>query len=389
MKGSIRPLLSILMLVVLATTLTFRIFIYGRRVFTVAATQQPSPIQTFNSTLLNFAAIDIGEEKSKLEIDQLLERNYDNERRTTGYTTWRRFNHYDANAKAKSKRDNKLLVMFKSPKFHHYWLDFRRNLQDWARKKVFQPNIMMELVQLVKVPIDGYNGFIGTNKYKSCAIVGNSGILLNKKYGNLIDDYEIVIRLNNARIKGFEKQVGTKTNISFVNSNVLHLCAKGGESCFCDPYGPNVPIVMYICQPVHFADYVMCNSSHEAPMLVTDPRFDVLCARIVKYYSVKRFVEEMGKTLDEWGPVHDGSLFHYSSGFQAVMLALGICDKVGMFGFGKSASTAHHYHTNQKAELRLHDYEAEYEFYHDLVKNPRAIPFVSDKFRFPPVVIYR
>ncbi|KAB2015210.1 hypothetical protein ERO13_D08G015066v2 [Gossypium hirsutum] len=216
MKGSIRPLLSILMLVVLATTLTFRIFIYGRRVFTVAATQQPSPIQTFNSTLLNFAAIDIGEEKSKLEIDQLLERNYDNERRTTGYTTWRRFNHYDANAKAKSKRDNKLL-----------------------------------------------------------------------------------------------------------------------------------------------------------------------------YYSVKRFVEEMGKTLDEWGPVHDGSLFHYSSGFQAVMLALGICDKVGMFGFGKSASTAHHYHTNQKAELRLHDYEAEYEFYHDLVKNPRAIPFVSDKFRFPPVVIYR
>ncbi|KAB2015209.1 hypothetical protein ES319_D08G009000v1 [Gossypium barbadense] len=272
MKGSIRPLLSILMLVVLATTLTFRIFIYGRRVFTVAATQQPSPIQTFNSTLLNFAAIDIGEEKSKLEIDQLLERNYDNERRTTGYTTWRRFNHYDANAKAKSKRDNKLL---------------------------------------------------------------------------------------------------------------------GGESCSCDPYGPNVPIVMYICQPVHFADYVMCNSSHEAPMLVTDPRFDVLCARIVKYYSVKRFVEEMGKTLDEWGPVHDGSLFHYSSGFQAVMLALGICDKVGMFGFGKSASTAHHYHTNQKAELRLHDYEAEYEFYHDLVKNPRAIPFVSDKFRFPPVVIYR
>ncbi|GMJ00826.1 glycosyltransferase 29A [Hibiscus trionum] len=382
MKGSIRPLISILFLIALATTLSCRIFI-GRRGQHTAAAELGSNralIQNFNSTLLKFAAIDIGEEKSKLEIDQLLELNFGSLGRYKAYAAWRRFNEHDV----KPRNSKGFSEMLRSPKFHRYWLDFRRNLQDWARKKMFQPDIMMDLVRLVKVPIDRSN-----RTYKSCAVVGNSGILLNSRHGKSIDDHEVVIRLNNARIEGFEKHVGSKTSISFVNSNVLHLCAMR-KGCLCHPYGYNVPIVMYICQPVHFVDYLLCNASHKAPLLVTDPRFDLLCARIGKYYSAKRFLEETaGKSLGEWGPTHDGSMFHYSSGLQAVMLALGICDRVSMFGFGKSTSAKHHYHTNQKGELRLHDYEAEYEFYRDLVKNPHAIPFISDEFKFPPVVIYQ
>ncbi|XWS71479.1 hypothetical protein CRYUN_Cryun03dG0141400 [Craigia yunnanensis] len=394
MKRSVRPLISILMLVALAATLSCRIAIRRGGVFTVSAglasTEvliQPPPIQIFNSTLLKFAATDIGVEKSKLEIEQLLEGNFASQGRHRTFATSRRFNHHDV--KARNSNGLPLPVMLKSPKFYRYWLDFRRNLQDWARKKKFQPDIMMDLVRLVKVPIDSQNGLMSSDKnYKSCAVVGNSGILLNSDHGKLIDGHEVVIRLNNARTERFEKNVGSKTSISFVNSNILHLCARR-EGCFCHPYGGNVPMVMYMCQPVHFMDYLVCNSSHKAPLLITDPRFDMLCARIVKYYSVKQFVEETGKPLSEWGSTHDGSMFHYSSGMQAVMLALGICDKVSIFGFGKSTSAKHHYHTNQKAELRLHDYEAEYVFYHDLVKNPQAIPFISDKFRFPPVVIYQ
>ncbi|XWS52870.1 hypothetical protein CRYUN_Cryun11dG0109500 [Craigia yunnanensis] len=383
MKRSVRPLISILMLVALAVTLSCRIAIRHCGVFTVSAELgstgvliQPPPIQNFNSTLLEFAAIDIGEEKSKLEIEQLLEGNFASQGRYKTFATWRSFNHHDV----KARNSNGLSVMLRSPKFYRYWLDFRRYLQDWERKKMFQPDIMMDLVRLVKIPIDSHNGLMSSDKkYKSCAIVGNSGILLNSDHGELIDGHEVVIRLNNARTERFEKNVGSKTSISFVNSNILHLCARR-EGCFCHPYGGNVPLVMYMCQPVHFMDFLVCNSSHKAPLVITDPRFDVLCSRIVKYYSVKRFVEDTGKPLGEWGSTHDGAMFHYSSGLQAVILALGICDKVSIFGFGKSTSAKHHYHTNQKAELRLHDYEAEYVFYHDLVKNPHAIPFISDKF---------
>ncbi|PKI53674.1 hypothetical protein CRG98_025915 [Punica granatum] len=247
---------------------------------------------------------------------------------------------------------------------------------------------MSDLVRQVKHPIDRHYGLpVSERKYSSCAVVGNSGILLKSNYGKLIDSHEAVIRLNNARVSSFEGNVGSKTTISFVNSNILQLCSRR-QGCFCHPYGADVPILMYICQAVHFLDYTVCNSSHKSPLLVTDPRFDVLCARIAKYYSLKRFVMVTGKQLEGWAKVHDGRNFHYSSGMQAIMLALGICDKVSVFGFGKSGSAKHHYHTNQKGELHLHDYEAEYDLYHDLMERPQAVPFISEKFEFPPMVMY-
>ncbi|KAJ9188687.1 hypothetical protein P3X46_000058 [Hevea brasiliensis] len=395
MKRSVRPLFSILLLIVFAITLGCRILLrrggsgggggggFSSIELGPNVLVQTPPIPVFNSTLLKYAAIDIGEAQAKQEIEQLLEGNFASQGTYRTIATWRRFNHHDV--RASSSRGFPVM----SPQFYRYWLNFRRVLHDWARAKRYQPDIMNELVGLVKNPIDAHDGLMGSNKkYSSCAVVGNSGILLQKHYGELIDGHEVVIRLNNARTNGFEQHVGSKTNISFVNSNILHPCA-GRLGCFCHPYGPNVPMVMYICQPVHFLDYTICNLSHKAPLIVTDPRFDMLCARIVKYYSLKRFVAETGKSLDEWSAAHDGLMFHYSSGFQAVMLAAGICDKVSVFGFGKSTLAKHHYHTNQKGELKLHDYEAEYDFYHDLVNTPHIIPFISDKFKFPPVVIYQ
>lgn len=387
MKWSVRPLFSVLLLIIFAATLTSRNVV--RRSIGSAELDdnivvvQIAPRPVLNATLLKYASTDIGEAQSKLEIEQLLEGNFGSLGRYKTFATWRRFNHRDIRARTSPP------LLLRSPNFYRYWLDFRRTLQHWVRNKRFQPEIMSELVKLVKLPIDIHNGLVGLdNRFLSCAVVGNSGILLKNDYGDLIDNHEIVIRLNNAKTEGYERKVGSKTSISFVNSNILHLCARR-EACFCHPYGANVPIVMYVCQPMHFLDYTVCNSSHKAPLLVTDARFDVLCARIVKYYSLKRFVEVTGKSLEEWGSEHDGSMFHYSSGMQAIMLALGICEKVSVFGFGKSDSAKHHYHTNQKAELHLHDYEAEYAFYHDLVQRPQVIPFISDDFKIPPVVLYQ
>ncbi|KAG0487993.1 hypothetical protein HPP92_006804 [Vanilla planifolia] len=248
---------------------------------------------------------------------------------------------------------------------------------------------MSDLVELVKRPLDRHKGLPDTGRrYASCAVVGNSGILLQNDHGHLIDGHDLVIRLNNANTHGYQRHVGSKTGISFVNSNILHLCSRR-QGCFCHPYGVDVPIVMYICQAVHFVDYTICNSPHRAPLLITDIRFDMLCTRIVKYYSLKRFVVETGKPPEDWPKFHDEKMFHYSSGMQAVMLALGICDQVSVFGFGKSADAKHHYHTKQKEELDLHDYEAEYAFYRDLVQRPEVIPFFNESgINLPPIVLY-
>ena len=51
---------------------------------------------------------------------------------------------------------------------------------------------------------------------QSVAVVGNSGKLKNEEYGEVIDSYDIVIRCNLARVEGYEKSVGAKTDFRFI-----------------------------------------------------------------------------------------------------------------------------------------------------------------------------
>jgi len=56
----------------------------------------------------------------------------------------------------------------------------------------------------------------------SCALVGNSGNLLDQENGNIIDSHDFVIRCNEARTEGYEKYTGSKTDIRIVNSHMFH-----------------------------------------------------------------------------------------------------------------------------------------------------------------------
>tara|TARA_Y100001963_G_scaffold143915_1_gene215391 strand:- start:1105 stop:1770 length:666 start_codon:yes stop_codon:yes gene_type:complete len=52
-----------------------------------------------------------------------------------------------------------------------------------------------------------------SKKNPKVIIVGNNPILLEKNYGEFIDSYDIVIRINRCTTKGLEKHTGTKTDI--------------------------------------------------------------------------------------------------------------------------------------------------------------------------------
>ncbi|XP_051925911.1 CMP-N-acetylneuraminate-beta-galactosamide-alpha-2,3-sialyltransferase 1-like isoform X2 [Hippocampus zosterae] len=49
------------------------------------------------------------------------------------------------------------------------------------------------------------------DRCRTCAVVGNSGNLKGSHYGPLIDQHNIVIRMNHGHTKGYESDVGTKT----------------------------------------------------------------------------------------------------------------------------------------------------------------------------------
>ncbi|XP_033097219.1 CMP-N-acetylneuraminate-poly-alpha-2,8-sialyltransferase-like [Anneissia japonica] len=65
-------------------------------------------------------------------------------------------------------------------------------------------------------------------KKLSCAVIGNSGILLNSSCGSEIDSHEFVLRSNIAPILGFEKDVGYKHDFSSLNLELSRIAT----SCF-------------------------------------------------------------------------------------------------------------------------------------------------------------
>ena len=57
--------------------------------------------------------------------------------------------------------------------------------------------------------------------YDSCGVVSSAGSLLNSKLGSKIDANDFVIRFNNAPTQGYEKDVGSKTDLRIINSQVV------------------------------------------------------------------------------------------------------------------------------------------------------------------------
>eukprot|EP00003_Mantamonas_plastica_P032379 TRINITY_DN877_c0_g1_i8.p1 TRINITY_DN877_c0_g1~~TRINITY_DN877_c0_g1_i8.p1 ORF type:complete len:455 (+),score=110.92 TRINITY_DN877_c0_g1_i8:743-2107(+) len=56
------------------------------------------------------------------------------------------------------------------------------------------------------------------DKYETCALVANSGLVLSKEYGQQIDSHDAVIRCNLGPTKGYEKNVGSKTTFRVIVS---------------------------------------------------------------------------------------------------------------------------------------------------------------------------
>ncbi|XP_022102450.1 CMP-N-acetylneuraminate-poly-alpha-2,8-sialyltransferase-like isoform X2 [Acanthaster planci] len=54
-------------------------------------------------------------------------------------------------------------------------------------------------------------------RFPTCSVVGSSGILLGSRCGEEIDRSEFVIRFNLATVRGFEADVGHKTNLTTLN----------------------------------------------------------------------------------------------------------------------------------------------------------------------------
>ena len=75
---------------------------------------------------------------------------------------------------------------------------------------------------------------VGNNTEASCAIVGSSGVLSSSQCRSVIDNHDLVFRMNMAPTRGFEDNVGSRTSVQLVNSQV----ARAIRSALLEEEGP-------------------------------------------------------------------------------------------------------------------------------------------------------
>ncbi|XP_072174253.1 alpha-N-acetylneuraminate alpha-2,8-sialyltransferase ST8SIA3-like [Diadema setosum] len=201
--------------------------------------------------------------------------------------------------------------------------------------------------------------------FKTCSVVGNSGILLNSSCGNRIDSADLTIRCNFATVDGYEKDVGTHTNVITFNPSILdrlygRLKKDGDRDKFekrLVSYGKYVlwiPIFSthYISRTVQeILDFFNLNAKRFKNVQLAFP--GNILPDISDYWMTQGIDEE-----------------RISTGLLMFNIAATICDEIHMYGFYpfpefKQTPIPYHYDDNRVNTTR-NNYDYGYRRFHNL-----------------------
>ncbi|XP_067573335.1 alpha-N-acetylgalactosaminide alpha-2,6-sialyltransferase 2-like isoform X4 [Pseudorca crassidens] len=215
-----------------------------------------------------------------------------------------------------------------------------------------------------------------------CAVVGNGGILNGSRQGQNIDAHDYVFRLNGAVIKGFEKDVGTKTSfygftVNTMKNSLISYSNLGFTSV---PQGQDL---RYIFIPSDIRDYMMLRSAilgvpvpegpdkGDRPQTYFGPeasasKFKLLHPDFISYLT-ERFLKS------KWINTKFRDLYMPSTGALMLLTALHTCDQVSAYGFITSnyQKFSDHYFERIKKPLIFyvnHDLSLEATLWKDLHK---------------------
>uniref|UniRef100_A0A8C5M5S5 ST8 alpha-N-acetyl-neuraminide alpha-2,8-sialyltransferase 6 n=1 Tax=Leptobrachium leishanense TaxID=445787 RepID=A0A8C5M5S5_9ANUR len=196
-------------------------------------------------------------------------------------------------------------------------------------------------------------------RIRSCAVVGNGGILLNSCCGSEIDKADYVFRFNLAPLN-YSNDTGTKTNLITANPSIL--------------------IERYSSLDVRRKPFMDLAKTFE-PSLILMPAFSFPSNTVVSfkaYYTLEDFGSQ--QKVVYFHPNYLDNLAVYwkkkglavrrlSSGLMIVSTALEICNKVTLYGFWPFAQDfngkpiPNHYYNKNPPNRYMHSMPSEFFLY--------------------------
>nr|XP_060626716.1 type 2 lactosamine alpha-2,3-sialyltransferase isoform X2 [Anolis sagrei ordinatus] len=206
---------------------------------------------------------------------------------------------------------------------------------------------------------------------KKCVVVGNGGVLRNKSLGETIDSFDVVIRMNNGPVVGYEEDVGRRTTYRLFYP----------ESVFSDPihYDPNTTAVLVVFKP-HDLKWLWDLLSGQrliktsafwkkpALQLIYNPQQIRILDPAITRRTAHDFLNLPTKFSRPERPKHP------TTGLIAITFALQICSEVHLAGFKynlNDRNSSLHYYGNdtmsQMIQNAYHDIAVEQRFLKELI----------------------
>nr|XP_006815953.1 PREDICTED: alpha-2,8-sialyltransferase 8B-like [Saccoglossus kowalevskii] len=187
-------------------------------------------------------------------------------------------------------------------------------------------------------------------RQRSCAVVGNSGILLNSKCGEEINSHDFVIRCNIPQVREFTRDVGYKTNLTIVFLKTMQNLHKY-------LYSTNMKIPLDLLDSLRFLNdsivwYPVANSSSIADIHYLKSKYNLKFQFAISTFQKMTLTVKRLFTL--YGPP--------TTGLRAVTSALSFCDNVTVYGFypdrfdSYGNEVPYHYYGKHKTIEDLHTF---------------------------------
>ncbi|XP_067841538.1 beta-galactoside alpha-2,6-sialyltransferase 2-like [Heptranchias perlo] len=182
---------------------------------------------------------------------------------------------------------------------------------------------------------------INSQVFRDCAVVASAGAILNSSLGEEIDSHDAVLRFNAAPTQGYEKDVGSKTTIRVINSQILvnpehkfnnSTLFKNVVLVAWDPAPYSVNLLKWYRKPDYnlFTPYLRYRRKNpDQPFYILHPKF---------VWQLWDIIQENTQEKIQPNPP--------SSGFIGILIMMSLCDNVSIYEYIPSIRQTDlcHYH---------------------------------------------